>query len=174
MTRSRRRADGRRVLKAKALNEEDAERQRATGGGGEGRGRGRGEGERATTLSSQTTGQRAGSVHLVEKLCSFFLLDIQKLSWRASGHEGPRGIGVCARHIVREHDTTQPVLNKDIKRAHDVPPSFFRRVIHVTGMHLDRFARETLQNTFSPVFHGVLAQQLPRLKCYVVHDITAQ
>ncbi len=31
---------------------------------------GGGERERATTLSSQTTGQRAGSVHLVEKLCS--------------------------------------------------------------------------------------------------------
>ncbi len=41
--------------------------------------------ERVTTLSSQTVGQRAGSVHLVEKLCSFsFLLDIQRHSWRAS------------------------------------------------------------------------------------------
>jgi hypothetical protein len=91
---------------------------------------------RATTLSSQTTGQRAGSVHLVEKLCSFFFLDIQKHSWRASGQEGPRGIGSgCeapsartsavrspARHIVREHDTTQPVLNKDITRAQGVCP----------------------------------------------------
>jgi hypothetical protein len=93
-------------------------------------------GERATTHSSQTTGQRTGSVHLVEKLCSFFLLDIQNHSWRASGQEGPRGRGSgCeapsartsavrspARHIVREHHTTQPVLNKDIKRAQGVCP----------------------------------------------------
>ena len=65
-------------------------------------------GERATTLSSQTTGQRAGSVHLVEKLCSFFLLDIQKHSWRASGQEGPRGIGSgCEAHSARtRHNTT--------------------------------------------------------------------
>jgi hypothetical protein len=65
-------------------------------------------GERATTLSSQTTGQRAGSVHLLEKLCSFFLLDIQNHSWRASGQEGPRGIGSgCEAHSARtRHNTT--------------------------------------------------------------------
>ena len=64
--------------------------------------------KRATTLSSQTTGQRAGSVHLVEKLCSFFLLDIQNHSWRASGQEGPRGIGSgCEAHSARtRHNTT--------------------------------------------------------------------
>ena len=69
---------------------------------------GGGKGERATTLSSQTTGQRAGSVHLVEKLCSFVLLDIQKHSWRASGQEGPRGIGSgCEAHSARtRHNTT--------------------------------------------------------------------
>ena len=68
----------------------------------------RGEGERATTLSSQTTGHRAGSVHLVEKLCTFSLLDIQKHSWRACGHEGPRGIGSgCEAHSARtQHNTT--------------------------------------------------------------------
>ena len=68
----------------------------------------RGEGERATTLSSQTTGHRAGSVHLVEKLCTFSLLDIQKHSWRASGQEGPRGIDSgCEAHSARtRHNTT--------------------------------------------------------------------
>jgi hypothetical protein len=66
------------------------------------------EGCGATTLSSQTTGQRAGSVHLVEKLCSFFLLDIQNHSWRASGQEGPRGIGSgCETYSARtRHNTT--------------------------------------------------------------------
>ena len=64
-------------------------------------------GERATTLSSQTTGQRAGSVHLVEKLCSFFLLDIHNHSWRASGQEGPRGIGSgCGAHSERTRQNT--------------------------------------------------------------------
>ena len=56
---------------------------------------------------SQTTGQRAGSAHIVEKLCSFFLLDIQKHSWRASGQEGPRGIGSgCEAHSARTQHTT--------------------------------------------------------------------
>jgi hypothetical protein len=32
-------------------------------------------GERVTTLSLEATGQRAGSAHLVEKLCSFYLLN---------------------------------------------------------------------------------------------------
>jgi len=59
-------------------------------------------GERATTLSSQTTGQRAGSVHLVEKLCAFFLLDIQKHSWRASGQEGPRGQRPRGSTLIRQ------------------------------------------------------------------------
>ena len=36
-------------------------------------------GERATTLSLQTTGQRTGSVHPMEKLCSHFLLDPKTL-----------------------------------------------------------------------------------------------
>jgi hypothetical protein len=64
--------------------------------------------ERATTLSSQTTGQRAGSVHLVEKRCSFFLLHIQKHSWRARGQEGPRGIGSgCEAPSVRTRHNTE-------------------------------------------------------------------
>ena len=37
------------------------------------------EGERATTLSLQTTGQRTGSVHSMEKLCSHFLLNPKTL-----------------------------------------------------------------------------------------------
>ena len=47
-------------------------------------------------------------MHLVEKLCSFFLLDIQNHSWRASGQEGPRGIGSgCEAHSARtRHNTT--------------------------------------------------------------------
>ena len=62
---------------------------------------------RATTLSSQTTGQRPGSVHLVEKLCSVFLLDIKNHSWRASGQEGPRGIGSgCEAHSARTRHIT--------------------------------------------------------------------
>ena len=42
------------------------------------------------------------------KLCFFFLLDIQKHSWRASGQEGPRGIGSgCEAHSARtRHNTT--------------------------------------------------------------------
>jgi len=64
-------------------------------------------GVRATTLSSQTTGQRPGSVHLVEKLCSVFLLDIKNHSWRASGQEGPRGIGSgCEAHSARTRHIT--------------------------------------------------------------------
>jgi hypothetical protein len=47
--------------------------------------------ERATTLSSQTTGQRAGSVHLVEQLCRFFLLDIQKHSMASKRARGTAG-----------------------------------------------------------------------------------
>ena len=34
-----------------------------------------------------------------------------------AGKRDRGGSAVGARHIVREHDTTQPVLNKDIKRA---------------------------------------------------------
>jgi len=84
---------------------------------------------RIGSVSSQTTGQRAGSVpeswSIIIKLCSFFLLDIQTFdqfmaSKRARGTAGGSAVGV--RHIVQEHDTTQPVLNKDIKRAQGVCP----------------------------------------------------
>jgi hypothetical protein len=43
------------------------------------------EGRGVTTLSSQTIGQRAGSVRLVEKLCSIYLLNPKSISWRARG-----------------------------------------------------------------------------------------
>ena len=39
-----------------------------------------------------------------------------------AGKRDRGGSAVGARHIVREHDTTQPVLNKDIKRAQGVCP----------------------------------------------------
>ena len=44
----------------------------------------------------------------MEKLCSFFLLDIQNHSWRASGQEGLMGIGSgCEVHSARtRHNTT--------------------------------------------------------------------
>ena len=58
----------------------------------------------ANTLS-QTTGQRAGSVHLVKKLCSFFLLDIQNIHGEQAGKRDRGGSAVGVRHIVREHDT---------------------------------------------------------------------
>jgi hypothetical protein len=68
---------------------------------------GGGAGEWATTLSLQITGQRAGSVRLVEKLCPFYLLDIHNHSWRASGQEGPRGIGSgCEAHSARTRHNT--------------------------------------------------------------------
>jgi hypothetical protein len=47
-------------------------RRRDEGAGGK---RERGRRERATTLSMETTGQRVDSVHLAERLCSFFLLN---------------------------------------------------------------------------------------------------
>jgi hypothetical protein len=83
----------------------------------------RGEGERATTLSSQTTGQRAGSVHIVEKLCSFFLLDIQNHSWRANGQEGPRGSAVVARpgdHRAQILSTAYSVIQSPPPLSNDV------------------------------------------------------
>ena len=57
------------------------------------------------------TGQRADSVHLVEKLCSFYHLDIHKHTRERAGHEGPRGISSgCEIHSARtleggRHDT---------------------------------------------------------------------
>ena len=53
-----------------------------------------GEGKRAKTLSLQETGQRADSVHPVEKLCSFYHLNI---------HRHPReraGMGECGGSAV--------------------------------------------------------------------------
>ena len=44
--------------------------------------------------------ERAKSVHLVEKLCSFFLLDIQKHSWRANGQGTAGDGGVCCLLVL--------------------------------------------------------------------------
>jgi hypothetical protein len=84
---------------------------------------GGGAGERAKTLSWQITGQRADSVHLVEKLCPFYLLDIQRHSWRASGQEGPRGIGSgCEVHSARTRHNTNCIKRGNIKRAQGCCP----------------------------------------------------
>ena len=51
-----------------------------------------------------------------EKLCSFSLLDIQIHSGERADKRDRGGSGVGAKYIVRGHDTTQTVLNKNIKR----------------------------------------------------------
>jgi hypothetical protein len=61
--------------------------------------------ERATTLSSQTTRQRAGSVHLVEKL-PFSSSTFKTIHVEQAGKRDHGGSPVGARHIVREHNTT--------------------------------------------------------------------
>ena len=53
-------------------------------------------GERAATLSLQTTGQRTGSVHPMEKLCSHFLLNPKTLqSERADKRDCGESAGGC-------------------------------------------------------------------------------
>ena len=71
-----------------------------------------GEGKRAKTLSLQETGQRADSVHPVERSHSFYHLDIHIHPRERAGMGKPRGIGSgCEIHSAREEDTTQTVLN---------------------------------------------------------------
>jgi len=72
----------------------------------------------ATTRSLQVPGQRADSVHLVEKLCSFYHLDHHRHTRERAGNEGPRGIGSgCEIRSARGDDLTQTVLNKNIPFA---------------------------------------------------------
>ena len=75
-----------------------------------------GEGKRAKTLSLQETGQRADSVHPVERSHSFYHLDIHRHPCERAGIGDRGGSAVGAKYIVRgRRDTTQTVLN--IKRA---------------------------------------------------------
>jgi hypothetical protein len=76
-------------------------------------------------------GRGSGPQHSVRRLPGSG--QVQSTSWRnfapfssstfktihgeQAGKRDRGGSAVGARHIVREHDTTQPVLNKDIKRA---------------------------------------------------------
>ena len=67
------------------------------------------------------TGQRADSVHLVEKLCSFYHLDIHRHPRERAGMGECGGSAVGARYIVRgREDATQNVFN--IKRAQGCCP----------------------------------------------------
>ena len=79
-----------------------------------------GEGRAGQNAQFADNGQRAGPVHLTEKLCSFFLLDIQRHSGERAGKRDRGGSAVGARYIVRGDDTTQTVLN--IKRAQGCCP----------------------------------------------------
>jgi hypothetical protein len=57
------------------------------------------------------TGQRADSVHPVEKLCSFYHLDIHRHPRERAGMGECGGSAVGARYIVRgREDATQTVL----------------------------------------------------------------
>ena len=67
------------------------------------------------------TGQRADSVHPVEKLCSFYHLDIHRHPRERAGMGECGGSAVGARYIVRgREDATQNVFN--IKRAQGCCP----------------------------------------------------
>ena len=83
-----------------------------------------GGGKRVKALSLQETGQRADSVHLVEKLCSFYHLDIHRHSRERAGMGECGGSAVGARYIVRggttRHNCT--VLNKNIEGAQGFCP----------------------------------------------------
>jgi hypothetical protein len=75
---------------------------------GEARGGG---GKRVKALSLQETGQRADSVHPVEKLCSFYHLDTHRHPRERAGMGECGGSAVGARYIVRgREDATQTVL----------------------------------------------------------------
>jgi hypothetical protein len=62
------------------------------------------------------TGQRADSVHLVEKLCSFYPLDHHRHTRERAGMRDRGGSAVGARYIVRGETTRHncSVLNKNI------------------------------------------------------------
>ena len=61
-----------------------------------------GEGGWATTRSLQVPGQRTGSVHPTEKLCSHFLLNPKNIAERARGQEGWWGVGGWVRTSCRD------------------------------------------------------------------------
>jgi hypothetical protein len=85
----------------------------------------------AIRLRVSTRYPQSGPQHSVRRLLGSG--QVQCTSWRnfapfssstfknihgeQAGKRDRGGSTVGARHIVREHDTTQPVLNKDIKRA---------------------------------------------------------
>ena len=71
------------------------------------------DGERRAGQRAQFAGagQRAGSVHLAEKLCSFFLLDTQSHTSERAGRRDCGGSAVGAKYIVRG-TTTQHKLYK--------------------------------------------------------------
>ena len=82
---------------------------------------GGGGGKRVKALSLQETGQRADSVHPVERSHSFYHLDIHTHPCERAGMGECGGSAVGARYIVRgRKDTTQTVLN--IKRAQGCCP----------------------------------------------------
>ena len=66
-------------------------------------------GDSGVSHNTQFAGYRAtGRLSAPRGETSFFLLDIQNYSWRASGQKGPRGIGSgCEAHSARtRHNTT--------------------------------------------------------------------
>ena len=65
----------------------------------------KGEGRAGQNAQFAGTGQRADSVHLVEKLCSFYHLDHHRHTRERAGMRDRRGSAVGARYIVRGHDT---------------------------------------------------------------------
>ena len=80
-----------------------------------------GEGRAGQNAQFAGTGQRADSVHLVEKLCSFYHLDIHRHPRERAGMGECGGSAVGARYIVRGRgDATQNVFN--IKRAQGCCP----------------------------------------------------
>ena len=62
-------------------------------------------GKRAKTLSLQETGQRADSVHPVERSHSFYHLDIHTHPRERAGMENRGGSAVGAKYIVRGRKT---------------------------------------------------------------------
>ena len=83
-----------------------------------------GEGRAGQNAQFAGTGQRADSVHLVEKLCSFYHLDIHRHTRERAGMGDRGGSAVGARYIVRggttRHNCT--VLNKNIEGAASARP----------------------------------------------------
>ena len=83
---------------------------------------GGGEGERATTLSSQTRLPFSGQVQCTSwrNFAPFSPSTFKNIHGEQASKKDRGASAVGARHIVREHATTQTVLNKDIKRAQGI------------------------------------------------------